>query len=55
MNGWFIAYLIIAAMGLGSELSKHGEEKRSKYNFWTSLISVSIAIFIVYKAIVTGF
>ena len=41
-----IIYLALALLGLGSELAKHGEEKVSKYNFWSRLIAQGIIIWI---------
>ena len=37
-------------MGLGISLGKHGEPKDGKYNFFTSLITSGIIMFMYYKA-----
>jgi uncharacterized membrane protein len=55
MNGWFITLLILAALGVGTHLAKHGERKNERYNFWGMLIGSVIQIFLIYKAIETGF
>jgi len=51
MNYWFIAYIIISALGLGVELSKDGEQKQGKHSFFGSLIGTGVSLFIIYKAI----
>ena len=43
MNGW------------GITLGKHGKPQDGTHNFWISLITVGIFIFLIYKAILTGF
>jgi uncharacterized membrane protein len=55
MNGWFITMIVLGALSLGMSLSKHGEPKKEKYNFWATLIGVGLQIFIVYMAVLTGF
>lgn len=44
MNGAQIAMAILLAMSLGIDLSKHGEPKTGKYNFWTGLGGLFIQI-----------
>lgn len=39
-----ITFIVLTALGLGITLSKHGQERRDKYNFFTSLISAGIEI-----------
>lgn len=39
-----ITLIILFALSLGITLSKHGQEREDKYNFFTSLISVGIEI-----------
>ena len=41
------AYLAITLIGLGVSLAKHGEYV--KVNFWSTLISTSIILFLLYK------
>ena len=55
MNGWFIAVIIIYVLSLGITLGKHGKPQEGTHNFWVSLITVGIFVFLVYKAILTGF
>lgn len=55
MNGYFIAILVIEILGLGIHLAKHGEPRNDKYNFWLSLISTAINIFLIIMAIKKGF
>jgi multisubunit Na+/H+ antiporter MnhC subunit len=40
-------YLVIILIGLGITLAKHGDY--IKINFWTTLISTSITIYLLYK------
>lgn len=40
-------YLVIMLIGLGVALAKHGEY--TKINFWYTLISTSIILFLLYK------
>jgi uncharacterized membrane protein len=54
MNGWFIAYLILMTLSLGTELAKHGERREGTHNFWLTLITALIVVSIVYQAIKTG-
>ena len=55
MNGWFIAMIVFGTLSLGMSLSKHGEPKKEKYNFWATLFGVALQIYIVYMAVLTGF
>ena len=55
MNGYFIAILVIEILGLGIHLARHGEPRNDKYNFWLSLISTAINIFLIVMAIKKGF
>lgn len=55
MNGWFLALIIIYALELGGNMVKHGEMKQGKYNFWSTLITAGILIWVIYNAIKTGF
>lgn len=55
MNYYFIALLILYAMNLGIVLTRNGEPREDKYNFFTSLISCLIVIVLTYLAIQTGF
>ena len=55
MNGYFIAILVFAALGIGINLAKHGESKDGEYNFWISLLSEAINLFLIIMAIKKGF
>ena len=55
MNYYFIAALILYVMNLGINLTRNGEPREDKYNFFTSLISSLIVIVLMYLAIKTGF
>ena len=47
--GWpQIVWIVVAAMGLGISLVKHGK-MREPYNFWVTLISLGIEVLILYK------
>ncbi len=43
-----LIYIALIFMSLGLELSKHGEEKKGKHNFWTKLIVMSGICFVLY-------
>ena len=43
-----ISYLALVLLGAGIALAKHGEPRRDKYNFWTSMLSEAIVITILY-------
>lgn len=49
MGVWQIIYLAWMFMGLGNALSRHGEPRKDTYNFWVSLLSSVIIVFILYK------
>lgn len=49
MNGWEIAIIVIMALGQGVACAKHGEQER-KYNWYYSLISRVIWLFLMYMA-----
>lgn len=55
MNYYFIALLILYAMNLGIVLSRNGQPMKGKYSFFTSFISCSIIVLLIYLAIQTGF
>ena len=48
MNIWKISILLLYAMSLGMNLAKHGEPKEGKYDFWSTLLSCAILIFMLY-------
>lgn len=37
-----LTYIAITFLALGLELSRHGEEKKRKYNIWNRLIGLCI-------------
>lgn len=55
MNGWFVAICFLYVLSLGVSLGKHGQDRDEKYNFWMSLASCSIQLFLIVKAIQVGF
>lgn len=55
MNYYFITLLILYAMNLGINLTRHGQPREDNYNFITSLIAALIESVLVYFAIKTGF
>ena len=55
MNVYFIIILILDTLGLGMHLAKDGEPKEGEYNFFVSLISVILNIFLIVMAIKKGF
>lgn len=50
MNIYIIIYLLLNALSLGITMEKHGKERTGKENFWTSLISFLIILWLLYKA-----
>lgn len=54
MNGYFLTLIILYTLNLGFTLANHGEEK-GKYNFFSTLISALIEMFLIYNAIRVGF
>lgn len=55
MNIYFMIYCGLTAMGLGMTLVEHGKPKEGNNNFFISLVSAVIYIFLIYKAIKCGF
>lgn len=55
MNIWFLILIGLGVLSLGGIMAKHGEKRNDRYNFWSSLISYSIEIFLIYEAIKVGF
>lgn len=45
-----ICLLVLLVLDLGINLGKHGEPKDDEYNFWTTLLSVAIMLYLYYKA-----
>lgn len=45
-----IVLLVLLVLDLGINLGKHGEPKGDEYNFWLSLLSVTIMLYLYYKA-----
>ena len=46
---WIITYLTLMFLGLGIAMAKHGERRTDNYNFWVTLFSTAIVLFILYK------
>jgi hypothetical protein len=45
-----IVLLVLLVLDLGINLGKHGEPKSGEYNFWITLLSVAIMLYLYYKA-----
>lgn len=45
-----IVLLVLLVLDLGINLGKHGEPKGGEYNFWITLLSVAIMLYLYYKA-----
>lgn len=55
MNIYFIILTSIYLLNIGISLGKHGEEKVTKYNFFTTFIGSAIGFTLLYFAVKTGF
>lgn len=55
MNYWWYGLLIWFLIELGYVMGKQGEPKKGTYSFGYSLFGYGLIVFIVYKAIQTGF
>lgn len=55
MNYYWLVILFLYTGSLAIVMSKHGEPKNEKHNFWVSLISDIFEIALIYCAIKTGF
>lgn len=55
MNYYFIGILILYAMNLGINLTRHGQPREDNYNFITFLIAAIIEVTLIYFAIKKGF
>lgn len=42
MGIWQIIWIVLMVLSLGIIITKHGEERSGKWNFWTALGSVAI-------------
>ncbi|WP_407390377.1 hypothetical protein [Carnobacterium jeotgali] len=49
MNWAGITLIVIYSLSLGISLTQHGKQREDKHNFWTSLISTLIVLFLIYK------
>ena len=54
MNGWFLAIIILNAISLGVNMSKHGQPKTGKFHSGESFLGALINIALVYFAIKAG-
>lgn len=43
-----LVWLALVMIGLGVDVARHGQPKTGKYNFWSSLAAIPIAIAILY-------
>ncbi|MGL4801907.1 MAG: hypothetical protein ACRC18_06550 [Cetobacterium sp.] len=41
-----VAMIILLTLGVGINLSNHGEMRNDRYNFWTSMLGVAINVWI---------
>lgn len=55
MNYWWIAILLLLMIQLGGVLGKHGEPRKGNYSFGHSLFGIGVMVFLIFKAIQTGF
>ena len=55
MNYYFITLMMLLAMNLGINLTRHGQQRTYNCNFFISLIGIIIETLLVYFAIKTGF
>ncbi len=47
MNGWMVAYLVLAFGGVFIALAKHGDH-HAPWNAWNQAIGVAVALFLLY-------
>lgn len=43
-----LIYIGLTLMGIGSIISKHGQPRIGRYNVWSSLISTSVILLLLY-------
>ena len=55
MNIYFLIIVIIYGLNLGIRLEKYDKAKKYQYEFWLSLISTVISLWLTFMAIKTGF
>lgn len=55
MNVYFIILCCICAISLGVSLVNHGKPREGDNNFFITLLSVAIQMFLIYKAVKFGF
>lgn len=55
MNWYFIALSIMVVLSLGIDLERHGRTEMKRYNFFWSLVSSALLMFLVVMAIRHGF
>ena len=55
MNWYFITICILYALSLGVTLAQHGKPKEGKQNFWLSLFTIILQLFLIINAIKVGF
>lgn len=48
MGVYQIAWLLVATLGLGIAMAKHGESQ-GNYNFWATLLGFGIELFLLIK------
>ena len=43
-----IIWIVLAILGLGITIARHGQAREGKYNFWTQLVGLGINVAILY-------
>ena len=49
MSIYAIIYLVLSAIGLLIAANKHGKAEKETHNFWVTLISTSLVIWLLYS------
>lgn len=55
MNWYFVALSIMVVLSLGIDLERHGKSQYKQYNFWASLASATLLMFLVVMSVRHGF
>lgn len=48
MNIWLTIYIALGALSVGVSLAAHGKPKKQTHNFWSSLMSWMLALFLLW-------
>lgn len=49
MGIWQIILIGLYCLSLGIHAARHGQPREDKYNFWSTLLSAAITMFILFK------